>query len=203
LRIALAVAVAAVLVGCEAHRFPLASEEVGRTASDLASYKHLRLAVLRPPDPSKIDESAPDGWLDKLNAEHASWLAQHLIEDLDSTNAFSAVGYPNELESVPSAVVEPLEGPPRQGPRSVDTVMITFFTLGIVPVYHRFDRGLHFGRVDKPAPDFHCDWPTESVVGWLGLVLRLSPSWEYGWADEPRRAHFRRCLQSYEPASLE
>ncbi len=194
---------ALLVVACEAHRFPLVHTEPLAAAPDLAAYRPLRVGVVRPPDPDRIDETDPQAWREKLDAQRASWRAEGLIRKLDSTDAFLSVGYPDELAERASAVLEPLEGAPHEGPRSVDSVMITMLTLGIVPVHHRFDQGVHFRRVDEEAPDFHCEWPVERVVGWLGLALRLLPSWESGWAEPARKQHLLGCLESYGAANLQ
>ena len=174
-----------------------------RSQPDLAAYSALHLAVPRPPDPNEIDESSTDGWRDKLDAQEASWRADHLIEQLRSTGAFAGVTYSDAVGTPPSAIVKPLRRSSDSGPSSVNSVMLTMFTLGIVPVYERYDNGLHFPRLDRRVPDFHCDWPVQSVVGWLGLALRLSPRWEYGFADAAREARFRSCLESFGAENME
>ena len=177
-------------IGCQAYRHCLAVASADRLSLPEAGLHDLVVGVRRP-----ILEDWP-GWRE-LDSEFRSRLAtseaQTLIDRLDRTSYFRQVAFEDKLSELPDLVITPVEGPPPEG---VDgqNFMVTFFTLGVVPVWERWQQGVYFRRVDISGPQFQCDWPMDVWVGIIAYPLLVSKSWHFQPDQEAFDYHLKQCI---------
>jgi hypothetical protein len=173
--------------------------EGGRTA--IASVKSPELVVGVWPPQIEVPNSARRHASDVELFYFANAEADRLVSRLAATGLFGEVRLVPNLSRSPDVIITPIvdrnayeEWENRELWLGYGFLMT--YTAGVVPLIYASHKDVRCTRVDRPVPDFHCDWPYIGVADWVALPLLLFDSWNRKPDDEAFLYHLRQCMMA-------